>query len=49
MAMDIILDLQKLEVPEPEALFGNSCTSSLVTACNGDTVCNCLGDDPARS
>lgn len=35
MAMDIILELQKLEVPEEEDLFGNSTTSSSTGCCNG--------------
>jgi hypothetical protein len=33
--MQMILALQKLEVPEPDLRLGNSCTSSLVTCCNG--------------
>jgi hypothetical protein len=33
--MEIILDLQKLEVPENDAMFGNSCTSSTSGCCNG--------------
>ena len=33
MAMEIILDLQKLEVPQEEELFGNSCSSSWSDCC----------------
>ena len=33
--MDIVLDLQKLEVPEEEVFFGNSTTSSRAGCCNG--------------
>ena len=33
--MDIVLDLQKLELPEEEAFFGNSCSSSEEQCCNG--------------
>ena len=37
MEMQTVLDLQKLEVPETtDTLFGNSCTSSLTSCCNGD-------------
>jgi hypothetical protein len=35
MAMDIVLELQKLEVPEEEDLFGNSTGSSVSSCCNG--------------
>jgi hypothetical protein len=35
MEMEIVLDLQKLEVPEEEILFGNSAMSSAVACCNG--------------
>ncbi len=35
MAMDIVLDLQTLEVPEPDTLFSSSCTSSTNDCCNG--------------
>lgn len=35
MSMDIVLDLQTLEVPEADALFGSSCTSSTNDCCNG--------------
>jgi hypothetical protein len=35
MAMEIVLDLQTLEVPEADALFGSSCTSSMSGCCNG--------------
>jgi hypothetical protein len=35
MAMDIILELQKLEVPQEEDLFGNSTGSSQTNCCNG--------------
>jgi len=35
MAMDIVLDLQKLEVPDTDPQFGNSCTSSTSGCCNG--------------
>ncbi len=34
MSMDIVLDLQTLEVPEADALFGNSCSSSTSGCCN---------------
>lgn len=37
MEMQTVLDLQKLEVAETnDALFGNSCTSSLASCCNID-------------
>lgn len=32
--MDIILDLQKLIVPDTEFFFGNSCSSSDSGCCN---------------
>jgi len=35
MAMDIVLDLQKLEVPDTDPQFGSSCTSSTSDCCNG--------------
>jgi hypothetical protein len=35
MAMDIVLELQKLEVPEEDELFGNSTGSSVSGCCNG--------------
>ena len=35
MAMEIVLDLQKLEVPKDEDLFGSSTTSSTDRCCNG--------------
>jgi hypothetical protein len=35
MAMEIILDLQKLEVPQEEDLFGSSTGSSTKDCCNG--------------
>ena len=35
MAMELVLDLQKLEVPTEEDLFGSSCTSSTSGCCNG--------------
>ena len=35
MSMDIVLDLQTLEVPEADALFGNSCSSSFSDCCKG--------------
>lgn len=35
MAMEIVLELQKLEVPEEEDLFGNSSGSSCSGCCNG--------------
>ena len=35
MAMEIILDLQKLEMPKEEDLFGDSSGSSAVRCCNG--------------
>jgi hypothetical protein len=34
MAMDIVLDLQKLEVPEEEDFFGSSTGSSSTNCCN---------------
>ena len=34
MAMEIVLDLQKLEVPQQEDLFGNSTGSSSSHCCN---------------
>ena len=34
MAMEIILDLQKLEVPQEEDLFGSSSGSSTSDCCN---------------
>lgn len=36
--MQMILDLQKLEVSDTDAYFGNSCTSSLYTCCNGSDL-----------
>jgi len=35
MAMEIVLDLQKLEVPQEEDLFGSSTGSSSYKCCNG--------------
>jgi hypothetical protein len=35
--MQTILALQKLDVPEPDFKFGNSCTSSLSMCCYGNT------------
>ena len=35
MAMELVLDLQKLEVPTEEDLFGNSSGSSSTDCCNG--------------
>ena len=35
MAMEIVLDLQKLEVPQSEDLFGSSTGSSTDHCCNG--------------
>ena len=35
MAMEIILDLQKLDVPQEEDLFGSSTGSSSTNCCNG--------------
>jgi hypothetical protein len=35
MAMEIVLELQELEVPETDSLFGSSCTSSTSGCCNG--------------
>jgi hypothetical protein len=32
--VDIVLDLQKLEVPEEEVFFGNSGGSSIQRCCN---------------
>jgi hypothetical protein len=44
--MQMILDLQKLEVSDTDAYFGNSCTSSMYTCCNtGRDFCN--GSDAA--
>ena len=34
--MEVVLSLQKLEVPEADALFANSCTSSFYTCCKSD-------------
>lgn len=34
MAMEIVLDLQKLEVPQEEDFFGNSSGSSSGWCCN---------------
>lgn len=34
MAMDIVLDLQKLDVPNEEELFGDSSGSSAIACCN---------------
>ena len=34
MAMEIVLDLQKLEVPQQEDLFGSSTGSSSSHCCN---------------
>ena len=34
MAMEIVLDLQKLEVPREEDLFGSSTGSSSKNCCN---------------
>jgi hypothetical protein len=34
MAMEIVLDLQKLEVPTEEDLFGNSSGSSAIGCCD---------------
>lgn len=34
MAMDIVLDLQKLDLPTEEDLFGNSTGSSSSHCCN---------------
>ena len=35
MALEIVLDLQKLEVPQEEDLFGSSTGSSTDHCCNG--------------
>ena len=35
MTMEIVLDLQKLEVPREEELLGNSCSSSTLICCFG--------------
>ena len=35
MALEIVLDLQKLEVPQEEDLFGTSTGSSNTNCCNG--------------
>jgi hypothetical protein len=35
--MDIILDLQKLAVPDAEYFFGNSCSSSGTKCCNNSS------------
>jgi hypothetical protein len=35
MAMDIVLDLQKLEIPVEEDYFGSSTGSSASGCCNG--------------
>jgi len=42
--MQMILDLQKLEVSDADALFGNSCTSSLFTCCNTERAYFLNGD-----
>ena len=34
MAMELVLDLQKLEVPKEEELFGDSSGSSAAFCCN---------------
>jgi hypothetical protein len=34
MAMDIVLDLQKLEVPTEDQLFGDSSGSSIIGCCD---------------
>jgi hypothetical protein len=31
--MDIVLDLQKFELPEDAVFFGDSCTSSVSSCC----------------
>ena len=36
MAMETVLDLQKLEVPKDEDLFATSTTSSWTMCCHGD-------------
>ena len=36
--MDIILDLQKLAIPDEEFFFGNSCSSSDTNCCNGSAT-----------
>jgi hypothetical protein len=36
--METVLDLQKLEVPEEEHLFGRSAGSSWTDCCYGDPV-----------
>jgi hypothetical protein len=33
MAMENVLELQKLEIPQDEELFGSSCTSSWSNCC----------------
>ncbi|HEX5883754.1 MAG TPA: hypothetical protein VFY67_04350 [Pyrinomonadaceae bacterium] len=33
--MQTVLDLQKLEIPDPDLRCGGSCTSSLATCCGG--------------
>ena len=33
MAMEVVLALQELEVPETDAQFGSSCTSSVTNCC----------------
>jgi hypothetical protein len=33
MAMEFVLELQKLEVPQDEELLGNSCSSSWSDCC----------------
>jgi hypothetical protein len=43
MAMDIVLDLQKLEVPETDAQFGSSCTSSTSGCCNDKQLEDAIG------
>lgn len=35
MAMELVLDLQKLYIPLDEDFFGSSCSSSTSNCCNG--------------
>jgi len=36
--MDIILNLQKLAIPDEEFFFGSSCSSSQTDCCNGKST-----------
>jgi hypothetical protein len=50
MAMEMVLNLQKLEVADNDALFANSCTSSFETCCISTCGCDAqVSDDAVRS